>query len=466
MPQSLEARGFDIESKLEGKRKILVLDTSVLVGDPDSIWSFPGDDVVIPLTAIEELDRVYKTRDDAAGAAARSALRNLESIRNSSSSGSLNEAVTLENGGTLRVATNGLHLKEIAELGFDVKSGDNRILAAALGLQSEHKGQDDIVVVLVSADTGLRIKASQLKLIAVEYKRNADVNIHGNGWYEVGDAKELIDSLYEGDVTIFAKELIEYGLAAAPLENEFVALKGSPSGGALCVVKNGALVRIKDDVMPFGLHLRGHEQKFAMSALLDVNIPVVALVGEAGTGKTLLSVAAALEQCVEQSIYNGLSVYRPVIPAGGQDLGFLPGTLEEKLAVWGGPIQDALVVLGGGKDGKAGKNYHDEFLARGKLEFGSIAHARGRSIARRFVLIDEAQNLSPAEIKLLISRASEGTKIVLTGDHTQIDAKYLSARNNGLSAAVEAFKGDKNFAFIRLIKGERSEIANMAAKLL
>ena len=123
-------------------------------------------------------------------------------------------------------------------------------------------------------------------------------------------------------------------------------------------------------------------------------------------------------------------------------------------------------MLGGGKDGKAGKNYHDEFLARGKLEFGSIAHARGRSIARRFVLIDEAQNLSPAEIKLLISRASEGTKIVLTGDHTQIDAKYLSARNNGLSAAVEAFKGDKNFAFIRLIKGERSEIANMAAKLL
>ena len=463
MPQGRLKNGFEDKSNLDGERRLLVLDTSVLVGDPDSIWAFAGDDVVIPLTAIEELDRVYKTRDDAAGAAARAALRNLESIRAKSLNGSLSEAVAIDNGGTLRVATNGLHLKKIAELGFDVKSGDNRILAAALGLQEDGSNRD---VTLISADTGLRIKAAQLGLRAVEHLRNSDVDIHGNGWYEVSGAGELMNTLYDNSGPVFSKELLEYGLDRVPVENEFIVMRGSPSGGALSIVKDGILKLVKEDVKAYGLHTRNTEQRLALHALMDPGIPVVALVGEAGTGKTLISVAAALQQVVDDGRYSGLSVYRPVIPAGGQDLGFLPGTLEEKLAVWGGPILDALVTLSSGKDEKSGQAARDSLLGFGKLEFGSIAHARGRSIAKRFVLIDEAQNLSPSEVKLLISRASFGSKIVLTGDHTQIDAKYLSARNNGLAAAIEAFRGNPNFAFIRLVKGERSAVADMAAKLL
>lgn len=438
---------------------VYVLDTSVLIADPDCLWSYPGVNIVIPLIVIEELDKVYKTRDDAAGAAARLALKNLEKIR-LEAGGSLNAAVELKGGGSLRVETNGLHLKTIADLGFDVKSGDNRILAAAIGLK-EAAGKK---VTLVSADTGMRIKAAQVGVSAVDFERNKDINVHGDGWYEVLGADTLIQDLYN-DLSIYVSDLEEYGLERLPVENEYVVLKGS-SAGALCVVKEGALVKLESDNSCFGLKHRNTQQRFALHALTDGSVAVVALLGEAGTGKTLLSVAAALELVVEKRLYRGVSVYRPVIPAGSQDVGFLPGTLEEKLAVWGGPILDALVSLTDRKDEKDGAKLREELLSRGNLELGSIAHMRGRSIANRFLIIDEAQNLSSAEIKLLISRVSEGTKIVLTGDHTQIDAKYLSARNNGLAAAIEAFRGNENFAFVRLTRGERSKVADMAATLL
>ncbi|MHB1487544.1 MAG: PhoH family protein [Acidimicrobiales bacterium] len=432
----------------------MVLDTSVLVADPDALGGFGDRAIVLPLTVIEELDGL-KSRTDEVGWAARSSLRAVEALR-VANGGDVRAAVAREGGGTLRVETNGLHLGEVSDLGLDPAKADNRILAACLGLAALGP------VVLVSSDAALRIKGAQLGLATQDYVRHRPVDHFGPGWRTIEVEPNLIDLVYE------AGQVDPEALGADLSPNEFAVLS-APSQSVLVRARKGRLVRVGNGprTEAWGLRPRSKEQQFALDLLMDPDIPVVALAGHAGTGKTLLALAAGLEQVMNPgAAYEGMGVYRPVIPAGHHELGFLPGDLDEKLDPWTAAIMDNLVALTERQSEADARKVREELEARGSLVFGSIAHVRGRSIARRYLIVDEAQNCEVSVLKLLLTRVAEGTKIVFTGDPSQIDANYLSRNNNALAALIEAFAGQECFGYVCLHKGERSEVAELAAKLL
>jgi PhoH-like ATPase len=431
-----------------------VLDTSVLVADPTCLATFGATNVVIPLTVVEELDGL-KTRPDDVGRSARAALRAIEELR-LQNGGSLAEPVPVGEG-SIQIEINGIQKHLLVEHGLDPAVPDNRIIGAALG--QTDKGP----TVMVSNDAALRIKAAHLGVAAAEHRPTRTTRTQRPiGWSVLETSFELIDCLYAAGA--IAVDAVVAGDQLG--ENEFAILRcGSQS--ALARRVGDELVLLAHAVPEaWGLRARSKEQRFALELLLDPDISVVALDGRAGTGKTVLAIAAGLEQVVEEQRYERLAVYRPLVPVGRADVGYLPGGLDEKLDPWMSAIHDAIVALTDQGSSNDARRLIDELQCRGQLSLESVTFLRGRSLHRQMVVIDEAQNLEPTTLRTILTRVGEGTKVVFTGDTSQIDAPYLGESNNALAVLTNAFAGQTCFGHVTLTACERGDVASLAAELL
>lgn len=439
------------DKELAPMTKTYVLDTNVLLHNPEALFAFEENDVVVPLVVIEEIDN-QKKRQDEVGRNARTVSQMLDTLR---SSGSLSEGVLLPGGGMLRIEINHLGSPDLPR-GLEPQKHDNRILAVAhaLGLKAVSP------VVLITKDLNLRIKADVLGLPAEDFY-NDKVDYHqlykGTGDLLLGT--EELDAFFQN-----GKLRLNGNLQAQP--NQLFVLKShtNPSQSAVARYAGGALWPLtRGDSIHWGVKALNKEQKFAVELLSNDDIKVVTLVGRAGTGKTLLALAVGLEKVLEQRIYTRLLITRPVTPVG-DDLGYLPGSKEEKLRPWMQPIYDNLEYLF--RDCSDRHDVLDDLIQHNTIEMEALTYIRGRSIPRQFIVCDEAQNLSPHMIKSLITRVGEGTKIVFTGDPEQIDHPYLDASSNGLSYLVEKLKGEEIAGHVTLVKGERSKVAELGARLL
>ena len=437
--------------------KNYVLDTNVLLHDPQAIFKFEDNMVIIPLTVIEEIDR-FKKEQSETGRNARHISRVIDGFRQQAK---LVDGVPLDHGGIFKVA---IYREEFLnklppELQDD--QGDNRILAVAKDLQENSPVGS---VIFVTKDINLRIKADTIGMIAEDYQNDKiSVDKLYTGATELPVSREAVDQFYE--------------MGHLELEEEFNANQGitlidesNPSHSAigrydLMNQRLTTLLKVPKEGV-WGIHPRNREQQFAFDLLLNDDVQLVSLVGKAGTGKTLLAIAAGLLKTADESVYSRLLVSRPVFPMG-RDLGFLPGDVEEKLAPWMQPIFDNVeLLLSSVDDGGRRKRGYRELIDLGLMEIEPLTYIRGRSIPRQYMIVDEAQNLTPHEIKTIITRAGEGTKIVLTGDPYQIDNPYVDSASNGLIYAVERMKGQEIAGHMTLSKGERSSLAELAANLL
>lgn len=426
-----------------------------MVHDPQALNAFEDNDIVIPIAVVEEIDG-HKKRQDEVGRNARWVSNFLDKLR---SIGHLDTGVPLGNqGGTIRVELNHQEVDKLPPT-LERTKIDNRIIAVALAL----KQQDHLPVILVTKDINMRIKADALGIAAEDYETDKiQIEEVYTGFKTVKVEPDLIDKFYAGNEVIL-READLYPNQMVILEDSF----GSSKSALTRHVSNGKLLPLRyGNQDPFGLKARNKEQKFALELLLDDEIRLVTLIGRAGTGKTILALAAGLQKVVEETKYRRLAVSRPVIPLGN-DLGFLPGDIDEKLRPWMQPIYDNLEFLFSNRD----RNEKIDQLVNSMkdlnvLELEALTYIRGRSIPNQFLLVDEAQNLSPHEIRTVITRVGEGTKIVLTGDPYQIDHPYLDSNSNGLTFVVERFKNEKIAGHITLTKGERSDLAELGAKLL
>lgn len=437
--------------------KTFVLDTNVLLHDPQAIYRFEENSIIIPITVIEEIDRFKKDMNET-GRNARQISRLLDMLRKDNS---LASGVQLETGGTLRVEIYEEKVMKRLPPELRVDRGDNRILAVAMDLHE--KG--NVPVILVTKDTNLRIKADALGLVAEDYESDkVDIDELYTGCTQVGAASETVDR-FHGQGWIAAE-----GYSLYPNQCVTLVDDQNPSHTGI-----GRYRQDQGKILPLGkigkdgiwsIQPRNREQIFAFDALLDDSVRLVTLVGKAGTGKTLIAIAAGLQKTAEEAVYNRLLVSRPVFPMG-RDLGFLPGDVEEKLTPWMQPIFDNVeLLLSGHEAEKRHSKGYKELMAMGILEIEPLTYIRGRSIPNQYMIVDEAQNLTPHEIKTIVTRVGEGTKIVLTGDPYQIDNPYVDASSNGLTYVVERFKGQSIAAHVTLSKGERSELAELAANLL
>jgi len=461
----LEARGrepqLESESQLAPAQRTtrVVLDTSVLIADPNCLLAYPNCDIVIPLTVIEELDGL-KSRPDDVGRAARAALRGLEDIR-MRAGGSLAHPVRLvqddDNTATVHIEINGIQKHLLIEHGLDATKADNRIIGAALGQANQAPTH------MVSNDAALRLKAAHLGLTAHEHHlAGRQSSTRPMGWVTLDCPADLVDHLYGGGTV----DPIEVAPSGSLAENSFAVLRsGSQSALARCVNESLHLIP-QASPEAWGLRARSKEQRFALDLLLDPEVSVIALDGRAGTGKTVLAIAAGLDQVVEQRRYEKLAVYRPLVAVGRADVGFLPGGLEEKLDPWMSAIHDAIVALTDQRSNREARTMIDELMSRNQLSLESVTFLRGRSLHRQIVVVDEAQNLEPTTLKTILTRIGEGTKVIFTGDTSQIDAPYLGESNNALAVLIGAFRGQKCFGHITLTSCERSEVASLAAELL
>jgi PhoH-like ATPase len=440
-------------------KKVFVLDTNVLLHDPNAMLCFEDNDVVLPMTVIEELDH-FKKKSEMIGRNARHVSRTLDALRQQ---GHLTTGITLNEGGMLRVAL--CHRETLKELPPELEGdqGDNAILAVALEL----KRHCNCPVVLVSKDTNLRIKADSLGLTAEDYESDkVDVEELYSGMSEVLIEPALIDQFYQQGTIALKQEF--YPNQALTLVDAT-----NPSHTALAIA-DGATGQIMPLLkVPSGgishIRARNREQKFAFELLLRDSIPLVTLVGKAGTGKTLLAIAAGLHKVADERVYNRLLISRPVVPMG-RDIGYLPGDVTEKLTPWMQPLYDNFDLIFGTQDALGKPDYwrrgHEELIEHGLLQIEPLTYIRGRTIPKQFLIVDEAQNLTPHEVKTILTRAGEGTKIILTGDIDQIDNPYVDAASNGLTYVVERFKSDPLAGHINLLKGERSNLAERASVLL
>jgi PhoH-like ATPase len=451
--------------------QIVVLDTSALMSDPDGIFdAYPGADMVVPLTVVQELDGLKK-RLDPAGAAARDVLRRIEQLR-LAAGGDLRKPLDRPFGGTVRMQVNGIQAGLLLEQGLTADTPDNKIVGTALGLANA--SPDEGPVVVVSNDTALRLTAAAVGLAAVEHNPLDQIPAHARpeGWVMLDADATVVDALFDKHQVPTAEVT-----GAADLEENTFAVLRSGTSSALARVSAGNLNLLETLSPVWGLKAANKEQRFALDLLLDDDVKVIVLDGPAGTGKTLCAVAAALHMVVEQHRFERLSVYRPVIPVGHADLGYLPGTLDEKIDPWMAAITDAVAALSGdgaadrrrrqdGGRGKVAQDSLDYIKAQGLLTMESVTHLRGRTLHSTFVLVDEAMNLSPQVGKTLLTRIGADSKIVLTGDTSQIDAPFLSEQTNALTAVVSAFSGQACFGHVRLTRGERSPVAELAARLM
>ncbi|MEH7203828.1 hypothetical protein C9414_10670 [Bacillus sp. Nf3] len=438
--------------------KIYVLDTNVLLQDPNSIFSFEDNEVVIPAVVLEEVDSKKRYMDEV-GQNARRVSRLIDGLR---SKGKLHEKITLESKGTLRIELNHRSFHELQEI-FIEKTNDNRILAVAknLSLEEETKPHGRPVI-LVSKDVLVRVKADAIGLQAEDFLsdrvlQNEDID---NGYHELYIPTEQLNTFYK------QSQLPIKEVTSVPLNpHQFVIMKGNEGGSALGMLDQKAenvkrLVYDQEHV--WGIRPKNVQQTMALELLLRRDIPLVTLIGKAGTGKTLLALAAGLMQTEDLGMFKKLIVARSIVPVG-KDLGYLPGEKEEKLRPWMQPIYDNLEFLFNTK--KPGEL--DAILAGiGSIQVEALTYIRGRSIPDQFIIIDEAQNLTKHEVKTLLTRVGEGSKIVLMGDPEQIDHPYLDSLNNGLTYVIERFKGQQISGHVKLVKGERSGLAQLAADLL
>lgn len=436
--------------------KTFVLDTNVILHDPQALFRFEDNDLVIPMTVIEEIDRFKKELSET-GRNARQFSRIMDGLRNKAK---LIEGVELETGGHLRVDLYSEALMKSLPPELRSDQGDNRILAVTLAV----KNSSDNNVVFVTKDTNLRIKADVIGLTAQDYESD----------------KVSIDDLFTGTCEVLLPQDdvdLFYSQGFLPLEEEFLPNQyltlidaANPSHTALGRYNRPlrqavSLVRPPSDGL-WGIHPRNREQQFAFDMLLNEDIQLVTLVGKAGTGKTLLAIAAGLHKSADEGQYSRLLVSRPIFPLG-RDIGFLPGDIDEKLSPWMQPIFDNVeLLLGAVEEGSKRKRGYKELVDLGLLEIEPLTYIRGRSIPKQYMIVDEAQNLTPHEIKTIVTRAGEGTKIILTGDPYQIDNPYVDSSSNGLTYVVEKFKGEDISGHVTLDKGERSCLAELAANLL
>ncbi|MBD3859491.1 PhoH family protein [Bacillus sp. 28A-2] len=438
--------------------KIYVLDTNVLLQDPNSIFSFEDNEVVIPAVVLEEVDSKKRYMDEV-GQNARRVSRLIDGLR---SKGKLHEKITLESKGTLRIELNHRSFHELQEI-FIEKTNDNRILAVAKNLSLEEETKPDgRPVILVSKDVLVRVKADAIGLQAEDFLsdrvlQNEDID---NGYHELYIPTEQLNTFYKQN-QLHVKDITNDSLNP----HQFVIMKGNEGGSALGMLdQKGELVKrlIYDQEFIWGIRPKNVQQTMALELLLRRDIPLVTLIGKAGTGKTLLALAAGLMQTEDLGMFKKLIVARSIVPVG-KDLGYLPGEKEEKLRPWMQPIYDNLEFLFNTK--KPGEL--DAILAGiGSIQVEALTYIRGRSIPDQFIIIDEAQNLTKHEVKTLLTRVGEGSKIVLMGDPEQIDHPYLDSLNNGLTYVIERFKGQQISGHVKLIKGERSGLAQLAADLL
>ena len=444
-------------------KKIYVLDTSVCLTDFNALSHYGNNDIIIPLKVLDEIDN-HKSRQDGVGVNARGFIRFLDSLREK---GSLIKGVRIAKGkGLLKAAD-----YEVGVLpeGWDNSIPDNQIIATAITLTEEQRPLTrPRKVIVVSRDINMRVKCDSIGLNAEDYVREQVVSdtidiYTGFITHLVDD--QTIDQFYGDEEIFISNEEVKIH------PNEFIMLVSSSNEKRTAIARftgyNKPLVKVaecnsgKKKHSAWGVKPRNKEQSFGLNLLRDPNVPLVSLIGKAGSGKTLLALSAGLEQVLEgKGDYKHLIVSRSVQPMG-KDIGFLPGTMEEKMMPWIAPIRDNLKYLMGNSNETL-----DTYIEQGVIEIEALTYMRGRSIPNAYIIIDEAQNLTLHELKTIITRVGEGTKIVLTGDIEQIDNPYLDGVSNGLTYAIEKFKPYELSGHVTLVKGERSKIATLASKIL
>ncbi len=440
-------------AKKKKSRKIFVLDTSVILHDHDSINNFDDNDVAIPITVLEELD-TFKRGGDTKNYSAREFTRMLDKL---STGQNLDNWIPLDGKGKFKVVLYTKNLKKDAEKVFMANKADHRILNAVLYLQDTENTQD---VILVSKDINLRMKAKGLGIEAQDYKSD----------------KVVLDSLYTGRHEVehvdsgALRDLFTHGVVDADkidttkIPNHFYILNDGNSSSLASYNPHEDTFERVEKKHCYGIKPRNSEQAFAFHALLNPEVKIVTLQGVAGTGKTLLALASAIEQ---RNMFNQILIARPIVGLSNQDIGFLPGDIDSKVTPYMEPLWDNLKVIKNQyKETEKKYKVIDKLQEDKKIVISALAYIRGRSFSDTFFIVDESQNLSPHEIKTIITRAGDNTKIIFTGDIHQIDTPFLDEQSNGLSYLIDRFKGQKLFAHITLEKGERSELANLANELL
>ncbi len=455
-------------------RKHFVLDTNVLLHNPESVFKFAEHEVVIPLSVIEELDR-FKKNNDETGRNARQVIRTLDELRGR---GRLFEGVSWNgHGGTIRIDRCDLS----SPFALDLDQADNRILGVAHALHRQGRR-----TVFISKDINARVKCDALGIPAEDFEADrVDADWLRTGYAEMVVPGALVDELYaERQLPIerfgtFAVSSPRGGREATldAVPNEYVVLQDAEdathTGLARVLADTGRLIPIVGARKPiFGVMARNVQQTMALDLLLDDDVKLVTLIGPAGTGKTLLALAAGLHKVMREERFEKLLAARPIMPMG-RDIGYLPGGKDEKLSTWMQPIFDNVAYLlstrGGGSgeaDSRPMEQRLDALVASGKLVMEPLTYIRGRSIPHQFMVVDEAQNLSPHEVKTIVSRVGEGTKIVLCGDIGQIDHPYLDASSNGLTFLIDRLRGYRLAGHVTLARTERSELASLAAEVL
>jgi PhoH-like ATPase len=425
----------------------------VLLHNPGSMFAFGDNHVVIPIYVIDEIDNFKKDLSDL-GRNARQVARELDALRQN---GCLSQPVKTGEGGTISVALG--HRSPLNSPG-DSRKMDNLILEVALEVRDKNP---DAVTILVTKDVNMRVRGDALGLVATDYdEQNVDIEELYSGNSDLEISGTMIDEFYSEGSVHLEEEL-------SP--NQYLLLRNKDNPGQTALArfdstKNAAVPVRKLREGVWGIRPRNKEQHYALDLLLNDDIKLVTLVGKAGTGKTLLALAAGLHKCLEDQTFHKLLVSRPIFPLG-RDIGFLPGDINEKLNPWMQPIFDNIELLLGINQGdkKEGRSYA-ELFEMGYINIEPLTYIRGRSLPSVYMIVDEAQNLTPHEVKTIITRAGEGTKIVLTGDPYQIDNPYIDASNNGLTTLVEKFRKEGIAGHITLEKGERSKLAELATQVL
>lgn len=435
-------------------RKTYVLDTSALVQDPGAYKHFSYSDVIIPIVVLSELDKLKKQLNEA-GKNARVAARMLDEISNL---GDISTGILLDNDILLKIDASYYDLSHPNFAGFgDPSYGDTQILACLYVTWKEHPTSD---VTLVSNDINLKIKAKS---------RGMDAQSHE-------DVKYSLSELYTGIQTIVNEEAgyelqqfnnIDPNVFDLKLNPHECVLFQNEQGDGIAMGRKIAPNKVKllKKHFPWGISSRNKEQSFAIDLIMDKSIDLVTLIGKAGTGKSLVVLAAALELVLNRKEYEKFVIYRPIQPVGN-DIGYLPGTMEEKLAPWFQAIMDNFELLFSAKGGSDWRRNLEIYQKKGTIEMEAITYIRGRSIPNSIILIDECQNLSKEEVKTILTRAGEGTKIILTGDIEQIDNSSLDATSNGLTHVIEKFKDSELAGHVTFVQGERSKLASKAAEIL
>jgi len=440
-------------------KKNYVLDTSVYLTDADSLYNFGNNDIFIPLKVLEEIDK-HKKRQDSVGINARKTIRTLDEMR---AKGNLQKGVRLDKGkGIVKVISYEVLKDVIFPPDLDMNIPDHMIIATAMAIREESTRK----TVVVSRDINMRVICDSIGLLAEDYTTekvvtSSDELYSGLAVHLVDD--QVIERFYDGDDIYIEEDEVKQEWHP----NQYILMVSNANEKKTCLGRFYTHFQpikkvIHSTIPDWKISSRNKEQAFAIDLLMDPTVKVISLVGRAGSGKTLCAIAAGLQQTIglRENHYDRMIVSRPVQPLG-KDIGFLPGTMEEKMLPWLMPIQDNLQFLVGGD-----KKTLQMYMEKGKIEIEALTYIRGRSIANAFIIIDEAQNLTAHEIKTIMTRVGEGTKIVLTGDIEQIDNVYVNETSNGLAHAVEKFKFYPLAGHVTFTKGERSEVATLASKIL